>query len=74
MYTEDKVKAKEFLIDHYYDKVIRDTLEKIDNSAYMHSDRWSIVYDMLLDNYPEYRSLTTGIVYLVEDGELNNLT
>ena len=69
MYTEEKAKAKEFLNEHGNDPLVIETLNEIRSSGYSHSDRWSIVFDMVFDNYPKYRHVTTGLVYLVEDGE-----
>ena len=72
MYNEEKSVAREFLAEHGTDMLVINTLQMIDNSAYLHSDRWSIVYDMIYDNYPEWRTggAVTGLVYLVEDGEI----
>lgn len=72
MYNEEKKIAKEFLAEHGTDLLVIKTLEKIDNNVYMHSDRWGIVYDMIYDYYPEWRTggTVTGLVYLVEGGEI----
>ena len=69
MYTEDKAKAKEFLKQYGNSPLIQKVIAEIRND-YSHSDRWSLVFDVIFDNFPEYKSVTTGLVYLVEDGEI----
>lgn len=72
MYTEEKNAAREFLAEYGDDMLVINTLEEIHNGYYMHSDRWSIVYDMISDNYPSYirSGVVTGLVYLVEDNDI----
>jgi hypothetical protein len=72
MYTEEKDEAREFLALYGTDIKVIETLEDISNDFYIHSDRWSIVFDMIFEYYPEYRGtkVVTGLVYLVEDGEI----
>lgn len=70
MYTEDKARAKEFLRLYGNDNLVKETLSGLNAFDISHSERWSIVYDMIVENYPrEWRGVTTGLVYLVEDGE-----
>lgn len=74
MYTEEKNIAKEFLRLYANEQVVMDTLAEIKNNDYIHSDRWSLVYDMIMENFSaEWRKATTGLVYLVEDGELEEV-
>ena len=72
MYEEEKFIAREFLAKYGNDCLVILTLAKITDSSYTHSERWSIVYDMICDNYPEWKAkgTVTGLVYLVEDGEI----
>lgn len=74
MYTEEKNIAKEFLKLYANEQVVVDTLADIQDHDYIHSDRWSLVYDMLNENFPaEWRKAATGLVYLVEDRELEDV-
>lgn len=69
MYTEEKNAAKEFLEKYGDDPIVQETINEIKNQGYLHSDRWSIVFDMIYDHFPEYKGtkVATGLVYLVED-------
>lgn len=65
--------AKEFLKLYAKEQVVIDTLAEIQDNGYIHSDRWSLVFDMLDENFHDWRKATTGLVYLVEDGELEKV-
>ena len=70
MYTEDKVKARTFLQAHGNDTVVKETLSGLNALDISHSERWSTIFDMLYENYPSYKGITTGLVYLIEDKEI----
>ena len=70
MYTEDKAKAKDFLEQFGNDFAIIELLSEIRSPNYSHSERWSMVYDIIANDYPAWRGVTTGLVYLVEDREI----
>ena len=71
MFTEEKFEALNFLDKYKYEPVVEETLYEAKKKIYTHSDRWSIIYDMIDEAYPEYKGtkVVTGLVYLVEEGK-----
>ena len=72
MYNEEKEEAREFLEKYENYGIVQNTLTTIKNKNLLHSDRWSIVYGMIDEAFPQYirTKVVTGIVYLVEEGEI----
>jgi hypothetical protein len=72
MYNEEKEEARKFLEKHKNYGIVQNTLATIKNKNLLHNDRWSIVYDMIDEAFPQYirTKVVTGIVYLVEEGEI----
>lgn len=72
MYSQEKLEALDFLSKFKYYPVVENVIDEIRSKQYMHSDRWSIVYDMIDAAFPEYKNtgVVTGLVYLVEQGEI----
>jgi hypothetical protein len=70
IYAEEKEKATKFLNEFGNDPIIIDMLCQVENEDLTHSDRWSLVFDILHEHYPHCRTgaLITGIVCLVEEG------
>ena len=71
MYNEEKEEAREFLEKYENYGIVQNTLATIKDKNLLHSDRWSIVYDMIDEAFPQYirTKVVTGIVYHVEEGE-----
>lgn len=71
MYSEEKREALDFLAKYKFYPVVEETLREAANPSYIHSDRWSIIYDMIDAAFPEYSGtkVVTGLTYLVEEGK-----
>lgn len=66
-YTTEIVMANQFVVDHNYDANFLAMLEECRDPKYMHSDRWSMIYDYCAENYPGATgTLITGLSYWVE--------
>ncbi len=70
MFSEEKFEALNFLDKYKYEPVVEEALHEAKKPHYIHSDRWSIIYDMIDDAFPEYKGtkVVTGLTYLVEEG------
>ena len=68
-YTREKVTAHQFIVEHSYDGDLRTFIYKMQHNTdgWLHSDRWSTIYDWMQEHYPEATgSLITGLCYYVE--------
>ena len=66
-YSAELIMANEFVISHNADQQFLDMLEDLKSSKYCHSDRWSIIYDYMKENYPSATgTLITGLAYWIE--------
>ena len=68
-YTQEKIMAHQFIIDHSYDGDLRTFIYEMQHNTdgWLHSDRWSVIYDWMQEHYPEATgSLITGICYFCE--------
>ena len=72
MYNEEKLEAKNFLAIYKFHPVVEQVLKEASNPSLIHSDRWSIIYDMIDEAFPEYKNskVVTGLTYLVEEGNI----
>lgn len=69
-YAKEKREALDFLEKFKHDPIVYETIRELKRKIYMHSDRWSRIYDMMADAYPEYTNggVITGLTYLIEEG------
>lgn len=66
-YEEEKLIAKEFKLNAN-DSKLDTLLLQLESKQYTHSDRWSIIYGFIQENYPDADSqIITGLAYLVEE-------
>lgn len=66
-FEEEKLIAKNFEINAN-DSELDALLLRLESRKYTHSDRWSIIYDFIQENYPDADSqVITGLAYLVEE-------
>ena len=69
-YASEKAMATKFIQEHSNDIELRIFLDEMQNETpgWMHSDRWSKIYDWMEKHYPEATgSLITGLTYYCED-------
>lgn len=68
LYINEVATAYKFLIDNKDDLKLQNFIKDMQNKKMMHSDRWSICYDFLKENYPDIDgSIVTGLAYYLED-------
>lgn len=69
MYNAEKLEAQDFLAKYKFYPVVEQVLDEVSSPQYIHSDRWSIIYDMIESAFPEYLNtgVVTGLTYLVEE-------
>ena len=68
-YMSEIVSANQFIIDHSYDRELRVFINEMQHNTkgWLHSDRWSVIYDWMQEHYPEAAgSLITGLCYYCE--------
>ena len=66
-YAPEIATANQFVINHNYDIKLMGMLREAGDHKYTHSERWSMIYDYLLENYPGATgTLVTGLAYWVE--------
>lgn len=74
MFKEEKAEALEFIKLYNDDEILKNTIIELKEGDYSHSERWSIFYDMIIENFPnEWRRVATGLTYLVEDNNIDFL-
>lgn len=67
LYVNEVATAHQFIIDHNTDVELQCFLHDIFRKDLMHSDRWSLCYDFLKENYPEAtEAIVTGLTYWLE--------
>ena len=69
-YSSEMYQANEFIIKRNNDEELRAFIYKMqhETDGWLHSDRWSIIYDWMQEHYPEATgSLITGLTYFCED-------
>lgn len=69
LYANEIASAHLFVIEHNNDIDFMNFLREMkENRDLLHSDRWSLIYDYMKENYPEVTgSIVTGLAYWVED-------
>ena len=69
LYANEIATAHQFVIEHNTDIKLQNFLYDMRfRKDLMHSDRWSLCYDFLKENYPAATdSIVTGLVYYLED-------
>ena len=69
LYGNEVATAHQFIIDHNTDVELQCFLHDMKfRKDLMHSDRWSLCYNFLKENYPAATdSIVTGLAYLLED-------
>lgn len=68
LYQNEIASAHKFIIDHNADTSLNAFLQEMErNISLSHSDRWSLCFDFLSENYPEATgALVTGLTYWLE--------
>lgn len=70
LYANEIASANNFIISHSKESKLQRFLDKMkeDYSWLSHSDRWSMCYDFLDENYPEVTgTIVTGMTYWLEN-------
>jgi len=69
LYANEIATAHKFVVDHGSDAELQCFLYELRfRKDLTHSDRWSLCYDFLKENYPEATgSIVTGLSYWVEE-------
>ena len=66
-YEKEIEMAKDFIIAHNYDINFLAMLRECKEGNYLHSERWSKIYDYCEEYYPGATgSLITGLTYYIE--------
>jgi len=68
-YMPEIASAHQFIINHNYDGELRTFINEMqyNTEGWLHSDRWSTIYDWMHEHYPEATgSLITGLCYYCE--------
>jgi hypothetical protein len=66
-YAPEIATANQFVIDHKYDIKLQAMLREAAYSKYSHSERWSMIYDYIVENYPGATgTVVTGLAYWCE--------
>lgn len=61
--------AQNFLEKHKDDIKLKEFLKMVKSSKQIHSQKWSMIFDYMYDNYKDEcmnTTITTGLSYLVE--------
>ena len=67
-YAPEIATAYQFALQHNNDIDFMNMLHEVSNCKYIHSDRWSIIYDWMMEHYPEATgTIITGLSYWVEE-------
>ena len=69
LYANEVATAYQFVIEHNTDIKLQNFLYDMRfRKDLMHSDRWSLCYNFLNENYPEATgTIVTGLAYYLED-------
>lgn len=59
--------AHEWIIAHNSDSKLLAFLKEMEDPRYTHGERWSMIFDWMLDHYPGVTgTLVTGLTYFCE--------
>ena len=69
LYANEIATANNFLEKHKDDKELHQLLMNLRSPYYIHSERWSVIYDYIDEHYPTHiiGDLVTGLTYYIED-------
>lgn len=69
LYENEIATAHRFVVDHNVDAKLQNFLHNMRyRTDLTHSDRWSLCYDFLNENYPEASgTVVTGLAYWLEN-------
>lgn len=71
MYNEEKAIAQDFLNKNKNNPIISTMIKEVSAMGNVsHSDRWSMVYDTIYENFERSsvpRETVTGLTYLIEE-------
>lgn len=68
LYANEIATANLFIVEHSWDTNFMNLLSQLKDKSYTHSDRWSIIYDYMKDNYSiDDGRLITGLSYWIEE-------
>lgn len=66
-YSGEIKDAQDWIIDHNTDAKLLTFLREMENPIYTHGERWSMIFDWMLEHYPGVTgTLITGLTYWVE--------
>ena len=66
-YMSEITAAHNFILDHPNDIKLSNFIMYVSRTPNLiHSDRWSLVYDFMKENYPNNMDLVTGMTYWLE--------
>lgn len=68
LYQNEIASAHKFIVDHNVDASLNNFLREMERrTSLTHSDRWSLCFDFLSENYPEATgTIVTGLTYWLE--------
>ena len=67
-YAKEMKLAKEFIINHNYDINFLAMLRECKEGDYIHSERWSKIYDYCEEHYPGVTgTMITGLTHYIEE-------
>ena len=69
LYANEVATAYQFILEHNTDTKLQNFLHDMRfRKDLMHSERWSLCYNFLKENYPETTgTIVTGLAYYLED-------
>lgn len=75
MYTTEKNLALEFISNHGTNPAVIAAIEEASETGMSHSDRWSIYFDMMLENFISFErekrgKIVVGLAYLTDEGKI----
>ncbi len=66
-YAPEIATANQWIIEHNKDVKLMAFLREAEDPRYTHGERWSMIFDYLLENYPGATgTLVTGLAYFLE--------
>lgn len=66
-YAPEIATANEWIINHNTDAKLMAFLREMEDPRYTHGERWSKIFDWMLENYPGVTgTLVTGLAYFLE--------
>lgn len=66
LFANEIATADLFIKENIRDYDLKFLIDRLQDRDLLHSDRWSMAYDFLHENYPGRESLATGIAYYCE--------